>query len=107
MGLYHLKLKESSLFIYVFFYMPETKYEFESIRRNGILYIQFNYLSKLIAHSGISFKMPASIQSYIIDNAKFKIKVLNNYVLMPDDPYFLLMHMFPYDWFRTDKKCSL
>ena len=88
--------------------MPETKYEFESIRRNGILYIQFNYLSKLIAHSGkVSFKMPASIQSYIIDNAKFKIKVLNNYVLMPDDPYFLLMHMFPYDWFRTDKKCSL
>ncbi len=116
-GMYHLKLKESSLYIYVFVYMPETKYEFESIQRSGILYIQFSYLSKLLAQSestqlvktdfSHSFKMPSKIQSYVIDNAKFKIKISNNYILLPDDPYSLLMYMFPYDWFKTYKNCSL
>jgi hypothetical protein len=106
-GYYHLKLNKSNLFIYLFAYSPETKYEFETIRRIGFLYTQFSYLAKLSIDSNY-FHWPIKIPFYMIQDirTKFKIKLAENYFLLPNDAYSLLMHSYPNDWFKTNKNCT-
>lgn len=101
LGYYHLKLNKSNVFIYLFVYSPETKYEFESVRRNGFMYIQFDYLGRMISADKESFQMPAKIPLYMIENEMFKAKIADSYISIPNDAYSCLMHTYPNYWFKT------
>lgn len=103
LGYYHLKLNKSNLYLYVFINSPENKNEFESIRRNGYLYLQFDYVNKLFSSQKfVTHKLPI----YMIENELFKTRIANNYIAFPNDVYSFLMHSYPNDWFKFYENCN-
>lgn len=103
LGYYHFKLDEANLYLYMFVNSVETKYEFESIRRTGYLYLQFDYLNKMFSSQKlVTHKLPI----YMIDNELFKTNIANNYLPFPNDVYSFLMHSYPNDWFKYYVNCS-
>lgn len=114
-GIFNFKYRRAQIYIYLFVNSPETKLEFESIQRYGLLYTQYgnliDFFYKQSYPSGIgtlkqSINFIIKLPIYMIDEMNFKVKIVNNYFWLPVDPINSLMHFYPSLWWRGNNTSS-
>lgn len=114
-GVYEFKYKTARLYLYLFANLPESRLEFESITRTGILYTQFSQLidyfyrrdnlTKLERIKSISVLNRLPI--YLVDEMNYKVKLANSYFWIPVDPFNSIMYFYPGIWWKSnDKNCK-
>jgi hypothetical protein len=138
-GFYHLTSKsfaKSEIFIYLFVASPETRLEFETIRRYGFFYIQYlpeikteylddnrkinkkrnlpfwnifstnNILENYVAKNQLI--LPSKIPEYMVSNMNQMIRINQNHMFpIPNDAHFMLMYFYSDSWYLSFDKCMI
>lgn len=119
-GYYFLMYKNAELTLYTMSFSSESKYEFETFRRTGLIYTQFSYLIELLREEylknmkslTISFDsicLYYSYPFYLIENMlnNEKSKINKGSFFYTNDPHFMLMSSYPNLWWRHFSNCSI
>ena len=110
LGYYELNYLEATVYIYVFVYSPSNKLEFETIRRNGLFYTQFDYLTEMLKIERFKLNKHSvtlwnKLPIYMVDDMFYKIKLFNSYFYLPVDPHEMLMYNYPSLWWQSNVDC--
>jgi hypothetical protein len=100
LGFYRLQYFEASAFIYEFVLVKSSQREFETIRRSGLFYTQFNYLNLNLSSSQL-------LPVYMVEEMSLKVNIFNNLFFVPLDAYEVLMRLYPSLWSLPNFDCSI
>ena len=121
-GYYKIKYHSATVYLYLFSHAPPTRMSFESVRRFGIIYTQFDHLIENIKlknrldgknsyvngnekNVNVLNKLPI----YMIenDNVEYRVKIGQSYFSLPIDPYDTLMYFYPSLWWKHFDNCTI
>jgi hypothetical protein len=115
-GYYRLAYGQASLYLYLFSYSAPTRLEFESIKRYGVFYSQFDYLLKAgqrkiveANRDGDAFNSICLLNKlpfYMLDEMEYKVVFSNTFVPMSINSYEMLMYFYPKLWWVSFKDCT-
>lgn len=121
LGYYRLEHLDVEIYLYLFGHSSRTKYWFDSIRRFGILYLQYEKLLELFDNQQQSANVNLldnvnllnRFQTYMINDMFIKVNIGNAvqldksccYFSLPLDPYDMLANFYPNTWHKPNSIC--
>jgi hypothetical protein len=121
LGYYHLVYGKSELYLFLFTFVGPTRLEFDSIKRYGIFYLQFDYflnyyykdkLRKIETNQNKSniydsICLLNKLPIYMLDEMEYKVIFSNTFIPMSINSYEMLMYFYPNLWWVTSKNCTI
>jgi hypothetical protein len=122
LGYYHLSYGKSELYLYLFTFAPPTRLEFDSIKRYGIFYLQFDFflnihyknkLNEISTSQKTSNKIYDSIclinklPIYMMDEIEYKVIFSNSFIPVSINSYEMLMYFYPNLWWNSFQNCTI
>ena len=120
-GYYHLVYGKSELYLYLFTFASPTRLEFDSIKRYGVFYLQFDYFLNIyyketlnkIATNQMTKNVYESIcllnklPIYMLDEMEYKVIFSNSFIPMSINSYEMLMYFYPNLWWKSSQNCTI